>query len=79
MGRAQCRWVAAETNEWRGAKWTQTNHDLDFIFEKNGIFYGVEVKNALGRIERDEIDVKVSICRHLGLVPFFVVRWMART
>jgi hypothetical protein len=31
--------------------WSETGHDLDFIFERDGVAYGVEVKNTLGYIE----------------------------
>ena len=36
---------------------------------------GVEVKNTLGIMDPSEIDTKIDICEHLGIVPVFAVRW----
>jgi len=55
-------------------EWTKTGHDLDRVFEKDGIAYGTEVKNTLSYIEKNELEIKISMCRHLGLVPLFIVR-----
>jgi len=57
-----------------GLQWTRTGHDLDRVFERDGIGYGAEIKNTLGYIEREELEVKVAMCRHLGLCPLFIVR-----
>lgn len=62
-----------------GAEWTETAHDLDFIFERDGRAYGVEVKNTLGYMDQREMRVKVRMCEHLGIRPVFVVRMMPRT
>src|SRR4030095_10907925 len=32
------------TREFRDRRWTQTAQNLDFIFERDGVAYGVEVK-----------------------------------
>jgi len=66
------------TNEYEGRKWTATNHNLDFIAKKKGKEFaiGVEVKNTLDIIPPDEIDIKIDICKHLGIVPVFAVRWI---
>jgi hypothetical protein len=56
------------------AEWTETKHDLDRVFERDGIAYGLEIKNTLGYIEKDELETKVKMCRHLGLRPLFIVR-----
>jgi hypothetical protein len=56
------------------AVWTKTKHDLDRVFERDGIAYGTEIKNTLGYIEKDELETKVQICKHLGLRPLFIVR-----
>jgi len=34
-------------NEFASKKWTRTEHDLDFILERDGLVYGGEVKNTL--------------------------------
>ena len=67
------------TREYNGRAWTATNHDLDFIFERDGIVYGVEVKNTLGYMDKKEFNVKLQICQSLGIRPMFVVRMMPRT
>lgn len=36
------------TRVFRNSEWDYTDHELDFIFERDGIAYGVEVKNTLG-------------------------------
>jgi len=66
------------TNEYKGKKWTKTDHNLDFIAKKKGkeFVIGVEVKNTLDIIEPHEIDIKIEICEHLGIVPVFAVRWI---
>lgn len=67
--------VGRNTNEYKGEKWTKTNHNLDFIIQKDGIAYGVEVKNTLSYMERDEFDVKLDICEHLGVIPLWILRY----
>lgn len=69
--------VGEHTNKYDGKKWTKTAHNLDFIAKKRGknLVIGVEVKNTLSLMEPDEIDTKIDICRHLGIVPVFAVRW----
>lgn len=70
--------IGEHTNELNGIKWTRTNHNLDFIAKhKSGnLTIGIEVKNTLDIMEPDEIDTKIDICRHLGIVPVFAVRWI---
>jgi len=65
-------------NKLDGKEWKDTKHNLDFIFEKEGVRYGVEVKNTLGYMERNEIDVKVKMCRHLEINPVFVCRFLPK-
>ena len=69
--------MGIHTNEYLGRRWTNTDHNLDFIAKKKGTDFaiGVEVKNTLGVMEPEEIDIKIDICRHLGIVPVFAVRW----
>lgn len=64
------------TNSYGGKKWRQTNHNLDLIARRNGLVIGVEVKNTLRIMSADEIDTKIDICHHLGIVPVFAVRWI---
>lgn len=67
------------TNRYREGHWTETAHDLDFIFERDGIGYGVEVKNTLGYMQHDELKLKMDLCRVLGLRPVFAVRMLPKS
>ena len=68
-----------DTREYRDRVWSETKQDLDFIFERNGVAYGVEVKNTLGYMDHSELGVKTRLALHLGLRPVFVVRMVPRT
>ena len=63
-----------DVNEYGGRKWAETNHDLDFIIEKDGIAYGCEVKNRWDYIEGAQLEIKLAICSHLGIRPLFIMR-----
>jgi hypothetical protein len=54
--------------------WTKTAHDLDRVFKRDGAAYGIEIKNTLSYIPRDEMRLKLDMCDYLGLVPVFIVR-----
>jgi hypothetical protein len=43
---------------------------------RDGLAYGVEVKNRLQYISSDEWKLKLRMCRHLGLIPLFIARMM---
>jgi hypothetical protein len=66
-------------NKFQGIQWTQTSHNLDYIFERDGITYGCEIKNKLQYIEKKELELKVSICKHLDVIPFFILRHAPKT
>ena len=68
-----------ETRSYQGKVWTASDHDLDFIFERDSMAYGIEVKNTLGYMDKREFDVKVQLCRHLNIRPVFVVRMMPKS
>jgi hypothetical protein len=68
-----------EANEYGGLSWTESDHDLDFIFERDGKAYGMEVKNTLGYMDRMEFDIKIRLCRHLGIRPVFAARMLPRS
>jgi hypothetical protein len=61
-------------NAYGGNRWTESGHDLDRVFEKDAVLYGVEIKNTLAYIEREELQVKIRMCKHLGLTPLFIMR-----
>jgi len=68
-----------DKNEYGGQRWTQTDHDVDFIFERDGRAYGIEVKNTLGYMERMEFETKIELCRHLEIRPVFAARMLPRS
>lgn len=74
----QFKIVGEHTNEYYGVKWTETDHNLDFIavHYEGKLKIGVEVKNTLNLMNPKEIDVKIEICEKLGLTPVFAIRWM---
>ena len=70
---------AVEANEYEGRRWTVTNEDLDFVFERDGLAYGVEVKNTLGYPQHDEITRKVAMGKFMGVTPIIVAHMLPRT
>ena len=66
------------TNEFLDKKWEESHHDLDFIFERDDIAYGIEVKNTLGYMDHDEFTTKIRLCKYLGILPVFAVRMFPR-
>jgi predicted RecB family endonuclease len=67
------------TREYGGKTWVETDHNLDFIFAKDGLAYGVEVKNTLGYMDYDEFETKIRLCRFLGVRPVFVARMLPKS
>lgn len=59
--------------------WTRTQHDVDFIFERDGVAYGVEVKNTLGYMQHEELRLKIELCRAIGVRPVFAVRMLPKS
>ena len=66
--------MGTKVRSYGGVEWTESKHDLDRVFERDGIAYGAEIKNTLSYIERGELEIKVRICQHLKLRPLFIVR-----
>jgi hypothetical protein len=56
----------------QGKTWDKTEHDLDWIFERDGIGWGVEIKNTWAYIDREEMKVKIELCGVLGVRPLFI-------
>jgi hypothetical protein len=67
------------TRIYRGKEWRNSEHNMDFIFERDGVGYGVEVKNTLGYMDHDEFQIKIRLCKHLGIWPVFVARMLPKT
>lgn len=59
--------------------WEKTGHDFDFIFERDSLAYGVEVKNTLGYMDYDELKVQVRMCGFLGIKPVFAARMLPKS
>ena len=70
---------ARETSEWRGRRWNRTDHDFDFIFERDGFAYTVEVKNTLGYPAHDEVSMKLAMAKFMRVMPVFVARMLPKT
>jgi hypothetical protein len=70
---------ARDTNQFAGRQWTETRHNLDRIFEKDGISYGTEIKNRLSYISQDEFYTKLKLCDALQVRPLFIARMMPRS
>ena len=56
--------VARHTREYEGIKGENTDHNLDFIIERDDIVYGVEVKNTTDYMPPDEFRVKLEMCKY---------------
>jgi hypothetical protein len=61
FARSQFLMLARDAKVFEGREWITSEHNLDFIFQKDGKVYGVEVKNTLGYMEYDELDAKIRI------------------
>ena len=68
-----------KVKEYNGNKWTDTNHDLDYIFSRDGIVYGCEIKNTLGYIPKVELETKIEMCKKFGVKPLFIMRYALKT
>jgi len=66
--------VSRNSNSYRGKVWTASGHDLDFVMERDGLAYGIEVKNTYNYFPDHELEIKLKMCEYLELVPLFVVR-----
>jgi hypothetical protein len=79
FARRQFLLIAEESKSYRDTVWTHTGHDLDFIFEKDGVGFGIEVKNTLGYLDVDEFVTKIRLALHIGVRPVFAVRALPKT
>jgi hypothetical protein len=79
FARSQFLMRSRNARSFRGRIWTNTDHDLDFIFEKDDLAYGVEVKNTLRYIDYAEFTTKISMCQVLGITPVFAVRMLPKS
>jgi hypothetical protein len=79
FARRQFLLIAEEAKSYKERLWTSTGHDLDFIFEKDGVGFGIEVKNTLGYLDVDEFVTKIRLAINIGVRPVFAVRALPRT
>lgn len=79
FGAVGFRTVARDVKSFGGRDWVRTDHDLDRVVERNGIYYGEEIKNTLDYIPLEELDIKLEMCRVLKLRPLFVMRMAAKS
>lgn len=70
---------ATNVREYGGKEWTETGHDLDRVFERDGIPYGTEIKNTMAYIPRSELQIKLRMCARLGLCPLFILRYAPKS
>ena len=79
MGRYGFRAEARNANSWKGKTWQMTSHNLDRIVTRDGLAYGVEIKNTQNYISREELFTKIQMCQHLSLTPLFIMRFAPKS
>jgi hypothetical protein len=79
FARKQFVMLGQHTREFGERRWERTDHNIDFIFERDGISYGIEVKNALSYMDQKEFQIKMALCQYLGLRPVFAVRMLPKS
>lgn len=67
-----------KVKSYQGKSWIDTRHSMDIIAKhtekKKGI--GVEIKNTLDPIEKGELEIKIKLCKKIGVIPVFACRWL---
>lgn len=71
--------IQKKVKEFNNLKWDKTGHDLDFLFEKDDITYGCEIKNTLGYIEKEELEIKIEMCNFWEIKPLFIMRYSPKS
>jgi hypothetical protein len=79
LGRFGFRAEAKNAKSWKGRTWEESGHNLDRIITRDGIAYGVEVKNTQNYISREELRIKIRLCQYLGLTPLFIMRFAPKS
>ena len=70
---------AEDVRSYNDVRWDETGHELDRVFERDGISYGAEIKNSLDYIPHEELRIKVRMCKKFGVRPLFIVRWAPKS
>lgn len=78
FARAQFVMRGREVREHMGLSWSETEHDFDFVFERDGTAYGVEVKNTLSYMDYDELRTKIRMAKALAVRPVIVARMLPK-
>ena len=68
----------SKVREVDGRAWPDSRHDLDGLIERDGVRYGVEIKNQLGYIDQTEFGTKLRMCEYFGVRPMFIARMMPK-
>ncbi len=71
--------LAREAKTYGDKIWVETGHDLDRIYRYEELVFGMEIKNRLSYMDLADIGMEIRICKHLGLIPFFVVRMFPKS
>jgi len=71
--------VGQKVTKYNGKKWEKTGNDLDFVFSKDMVEYGCEIKNTLGYIDKDELDTKIEMCHFFNVKPLFIMRYSPKS
>ena len=79
FAKCECVMKGRNCNEYNGIKWKESEHDLDFIFEKDSLVYGIEVKNMLGYMDYKELKIKLRMCKQLQMKPIIVARMLPKS
>lgn len=74
-GRYGFQLIAEDTNEFQGRRWLESDKNIDFIVEKKGRYFGCEVKNTLGYMDKREWTEKLRMCKFFGVIPVFILRY----
>jgi len=62
-----------------GKDWKDSGHDLDRVFIREGVRYGVEIKNRLSYMDFAEIQIKTRMCQFFEVIPLFIVRMFPKS
>lgn len=79
MARRGFALTGREIRQYEGKRWLKTEHDLDWICERDGVAWGVEIKNTWAYIPKEEMEIKIELCQYLGLRPLFIMRWAPKS
>ena len=66
--------TSENVRSYRGVEWVETGHDLDRVFERDKVAYGTEIKNSLDYIAREELQIKLRMCKRFGIRLLFIMR-----